>query len=63
MESLRCDLIVWSEFIKISKFADKVGVTKQAISSYIKYGTKSMSDSKILELHELIKETIKHHFA
>lgn len=63
MDALRCDLIVWSEFIKISKFAEKVGVTKQAISAYIKYGVKSMSDEKIIELHDLIKDTIIEYFA
>lgn len=63
MNALRCDLIVWSEFIKITKFADKIGVSRQAISSYIKYGTKSLSDQKIIELHDLIKRTMQENFA
>lgn len=63
MNSLLCDLIVWSEFVKVTKFAVQIGVSKQAISSYIKYGTKSMSDDKIKELHTTIKQTMKEHFA
>lgn len=63
MDHLRCDLIVWSEFIKVTKFAEKIGVSKVAISNYINHGTKSLSDEKIQELHELIKTTMKENFA
>lgn len=63
MDSLRCDLIVWSEFIKVTKFAEQIGVSKVAISNYIKHGTKSLSDEKILELHDLIKDTMRKNFA
>lgn len=63
MDSLRCDLIVWSEFIKVTKFAKEIGVSKVAISNYIKHGTKSMSDEKIQLLHDTILKTIKDNFA
>lgn len=63
MDHLRCDLIVWSEFIKVTKFAEQIGVSKVAVSNYIKHGTKSLSDEKIQELHDLIKTTMKENFA
>lgn len=63
MDALRCDLIAWSEFIKVTKFAKDIGVSKVAISNYIKHGTKSMSDDKIKQLHELILNTMRENFA
>lgn len=63
MNSLRCDLITWSEFVKVTKFAEQIGVSKVAVSNYIKHGTKSLSDEKIEELHSLIKEWIRNNFA
>lgn len=63
MDSLRCDIIVWSEFIKVTKFAEQIGVSKVAISNIIKHGTKSLSDEKIQELHDLIKDTMRKNFA
>lgn len=63
MDSLRCDLIEWSEFIKVTKFAEKIGVSKVAVSNYIKHGTKSISDLKIQELHDLILSYMRNNFA
>lgn len=63
MDRIRCDLIVWSEFIKVTNFAKEIGVSKVAVSNYIKHGVKSMSDDKIKELHSLIINTIKNNFA
>lgn len=63
MDSLRCDLILWSEFVKVTKFANQIGVSKVAISNYIKHGTKSLSDDKIVELHSTIQDWIKENFA
>lgn len=63
MDSLRCDLICWSEFVKVTKFAKEIGVSKVAISNYIRHGTKSISDEKIKELHSTIYTWIKNNFA
>lgn len=63
MDSLRCDLIEWSEFIKVTKFADMIGVSKVAISNYVKHGAKSLSDEKIIELHDTILTYIRNNFA
>lgn len=63
MDSLRCDLICWSEFVKVTKFAKEIGVSKVAISNYIKHGTKSISDDKIVELHNAIQSWIRNNFA
>lgn len=63
MDSLRCDLILWSEFIKVTKFAEMIGVSKVAVSNYIKHGAKSLSDEKIVELHDKIRSYIRDNFA
>ncbi len=63
MESLRCDLILWSEFVKVTKFAKMIGVSPVAVSNYIKHGTKSLSDDKIIELHNLILDHMRQYFA
>lgn len=63
MEYKRMALLSWQEFIKINKFAKKIGVSPQAVSNYIKYGTKSMSDEKINQLYNLILETMRNNFA
>lgn len=56
-------LLSWSEFIKITKFGRLIGVSPQAISSYIKYGTKTLSDEKIDELYNTVKEYMRANFA
>lgn len=63
MHNIRNDLIAWSEFIKVTKFAKDIGVSKVAISNFIKHGTKTMSDDKIIELHKLISDTMRYYFA
>lgn len=63
MDAFRNDLIIWSEFIKVTKFAKLIGVSPVAISNYIKHGTKSMNDDKIIELHTLIKDQMRKYFA
>ena len=63
MEYKRMALLSWSEFVKITKFAKLIGVTPQAVSSYVKYGTKTMSDEKIEELYNTIKEYLRANFA
>lgn len=63
MNSLRCDLILWSEYVKITNFAEELGVSKVAISNYIKHGTKSLSDEKIIQLHDLVLNRMRQYFA
>ena len=63
MNHYRDDLIVWSEYVKVTKFARQLGVSKVAISNFIKHGTKTMSDDKIIELHNLISDTMRNYFA
>lgn len=59
---IRLELIQWSEFVKITKFGKEIGVSRSAISSFLKYGTKSLSDEKIVELHEAVKTWIAQNF-
>lgn len=63
MDYVRSQLLSWSEFIKITKFHKQLGVSKVAISNYLKYGTKSLSDQKILELYNLVLDYMKKNFA
>lgn len=63
MDYVRSQLLSWSEFIKITKFAKELGVSKVAISNYLKYGTKSLSDEKIMQLYNLVLQTMKRYFA
>lgn len=63
MDYVRSQLLSWSEFIKITKFHKQLHVSKVAISNYLKYGTKSLSDQKILELYNLVLDYMKKNFA
>ena len=63
MEYQRMQMLSWSEFIKISKFARQIGIAPSAVSNYLKYGTKSMSDEKIDELYNLILDYMRANFA
>lgn len=63
MEYQRMQMLSWSEFIKISKFARQIGIAPSAVSNYLNYGTRTMSDEKIDELYNLILDYMRQHFA
>lgn len=63
MEYQRLALLQWSEFVKISKFAKQIGVTPQAVSSWLKYGTSSLSEKKKAELYYTILDYMRANFA
>lgn len=63
MEYQRMQMLSWSEFVKISKFAKQIGIKPSAVSNYLKYGTKSMSEEKINELYNLILDYMRENFA
>lgn len=63
MEYQRLALLQWSEFVKISKFAKQIGVTPQAVSSWLKYGTSSLSEKKKAELYNKVLDYMRANFA
>lgn len=63
MEFERQALLMWSEFVKITKFGKRIGVSAVAISNYLKYGTKSISDKKIKELYNEVLNYMRENFA
>ena len=59
----RMALLQWSEFIKLSKFAKIIGVSPQAVNSWLKYGTQSLNRQKQRLLYETILDYMKKNFA
>lgn len=59
MERMRLDILTWSEFVKVTKFARQIGVSPQAVSSWIKYGVSSLSEEKKIELYNTIKDYLR----
>lgn len=56
-------ILSWSEVIKISKFCRLVGVSPKAVSSWLKYGTPSLSDDKKKDLYNAILDYMRENFA
>lgn len=63
MELERMALIQWSDFIKISKFARKIGVSPQAVSAWLKYGQPTLTYEKKKLLYETVLEYMRNNFA
>ena len=53
----------WQEYIKISKFAKLIGVSPQAVNSWLRYGTPSITIQKQKELYNIILAYMRNNFA
>lgn len=50
----RLSILSWQEYLKISKFAKLIGVSPQAVNSWLKYGTHSLTEQKQKQLYNTI---------
>lgn len=59
----RMSILSRSEFVKISKFAKIIGVSPQAVNSWLKYGTPSITIEKQKQLYYTILDYMRKNFA
>ena len=62
-EFMRLQILSWSEFIKISKFSKMCGLNNSAVSNFIKYGSRNLSDKSVYLLYTTIRDHLRNYFA
>lgn len=60
---MRLALLSWSEVVKINKFSKDLGLNASNVSSFLKYGDRSLSDEKVELLYNTILDYMRRNFA
>lgn len=63
MEYMRYRMISWSKYLKLSKFANDLGIKSSALSIFMKYGTRSISEKQVKTLYNYVLDYMKSNFA